>query len=113
MAEKRAGDSRGIEIKETGNGNIEDKQRDGRPLGHKKQRAIIGPRDQRGEKSPQVEDPCGGPKNATENNEPEKNMTEKNYKVKDQKGGLKNVTERSKIAAAPVLIHATSVKGKE
>ncbi|KAG5225528.1 receptor protein [Salix suchowensis] len=90
LAEKRAGDSRGI------------------------QRAIIGPIDQRQEKSPQVEDPCGGAKIATGNNvQTKKNGTEKNYKVKDKKGGLKNVTERSKIAAAPVLIHATSVKGKE
>ncbi|KAJ6733087.1 hypothetical protein OIU74_004945 [Salix koriyanagi] len=87
LAEKRAGDSRGIVIKETRTRNIEEKQRDGRPLGHKKQRAIISPIDQRQEKSPQVEEPCGGPKIATGNNvQTEKNWTKKNYKVKDKKG---------------------------
>jgi hypothetical protein len=100
LAENEAGNSRGSGIKENGTGSIEDKQGDERPLGHKKQRAIIGPGEQRGEKSQQVKSPNGGLKNGNERAETEMAGTERSAQVKSSNGGLKNENERAETEKA-------------
>uniref|UniRef100_A0A6N2LMH9 Uncharacterized protein n=1 Tax=Salix viminalis TaxID=40686 RepID=A0A6N2LMH9_SALVM len=113
LAEKEAGDSSGSGIKENGTGSIEDKQGDGRPLGLKKQRAIIGPGEQRGEKSQQVQSPNGGLKNGNERAEIEMAGTVRSAQVKSSNGGLKNGKEKaeSEKAGTEMSQHVKSSTG--